>query len=58
MTTPADIQSGLTIDGVRIPQEIEGQGTAAILAYLADAPVPLVAESAPNPPTLAEGAES
>lgn len=57
-----DTPSGLTVDGVAVPADIEAAGPDAIAAHLAGAPapasVPSVPESAENPPTDDEGVES
>lgn len=68
MSDQSPTPSGLTIDGVAVPQHIEAADGAAIARYVAEqqersqaaAPlvVPAVLETAPNPPTDAEGAES
>jgi hypothetical protein len=54
--------SGLTINGVAVPMDVESAGPDAIAAHVAaatsPAPVPSVPESAENPPTDDEGAES
>lgn len=60
---PPAVPSGLTVNGVAVPAHIEAAGPDAIMAHLAgapavSAPVPSVPESAENPPTDDEGAES
>lgn len=53
--------SGLTVDGIAVPQEIESDGTAAVESYVAaqQAVASLIAVSTePNPPTTDEGVES
>lgn len=58
------LPSGLTVDGVRVPQAIEAEGGEAVTMYvleqlaLAAETAPAVVETAPNPPTFDEGAES
>jgi hypothetical protein len=49
--------SGLTVDGVPIPQEIEGAGGAAIADYLLDHLPSAAPQPDAAPPTTAEGAE-
>ena len=51
MTSP----SGLTVDGVPIPQEIEAAGSEAIAQHLGTAPA--APDSPENPPHADEGAE-
>jgi hypothetical protein len=65
MTAPASSEpSGLTVDGIRVPQTVEAEGAEAVEAYVAahrgdgSAAVVDTAPASPaNPPTLAEGAE-
>lgn len=60
MPTDAPAPSGLTVNGIPVPLEIEAEGGAAIDSHVADAPpvpVPPVIEVAPNPPTHSEGVE-
>jgi hypothetical protein len=56
MTNPALEPSGLTVDGVSVPQSVEGEGHEAVAAFIAGT-VPVAPESPANPPTHAEGDE-
>jgi hypothetical protein len=67
MTLDSSQPSGLTVDGVAVPQTVEADGPDAVTRYVADqhalaaltAPRPVaVVETAPNPPTFDEGRES
>lgn len=65
MSTEPSVPSGLTVDGIAVPQPIEAEGAWAVEQYVAEQraiasitshTAPAV-ESAPNPPTFDEGAE-
>lgn len=69
MSTEPSVPSGLTVDGIAVPQPIEAEGAWAVEQYVAEqraiasitshtsATTAPAVESAPNPPTFDEGAE-